>query len=272
MNKIILNESITSNLLSDYLNGESIPKLGVKYGINTRKISNIIKENGLEIRGRRKFFYNENFFEVIDTNLKAYWLGFLFADGCVRNIKSGYVLKIKLSNLDENHLFAFLNHIGSNQKELRTETSKFKGKNGKEYQSTGKVLLINSKKIVEDLVNLGCGQNKTNSIVFPLINNDLIPSFILGYFDGDGCITQKKVKDKLYYSVTFTSGSENFLNRIKKELFDFGLKSISKYDYNTFYRLQIANKVDLLKLKNYFYSDCDFALERKKIKFNKIYD
>lgn len=272
MKKIILDTDIIGNIISDYIKGESIPRLSVKYKVNTRKISDILKDNKIEIRGRRKFYYDESFFEKIDSNLKAYWLGFLFADGCVRNIKRGYVLKIKLSKLDENHLFAFLNHIGSNQKELRTETSKFKGKNGKEYQSTGKVLLINSKKIVEDLVNLGCGQNKTNSIVFPLINKDLIPSFILGYFDGDGCITQKKVKDNLYYSVTFTSGSENFLNRIKKELFDFGLKSISKYGYNTFYRLQIANKVDLLKLKNYFYSDCDFALERKKIKFNKIYD
>lgn len=270
MNKIVLNSSTISNLISDYLNGESIPKLGIKYGINTRKISNTLKENDIEVRGRRKFFYNENFFEVIDSNLKAYWLGFLFADGCVRNIKNGYVLKIKLSNLDENHLFAFLNHIGSNQKELRTETSKFKGKNGKSYQSTGKVLLVNSKKIVEDLVKLGCGQNKTNSIVFPIINDNLIPSFILGYFDGDGCITQKKVKGHTYYSVTFTSGSENFLDRTKKELLDIGLDSISKYNYNTFFRLQICNKIDLLKIKDYFYSTNNFYLERKKIKFDNL--
>lgn len=270
MKKIVLTDLTINNLIYDYLNNESIPKLAIKYGINTRKISNTLKENGIEVRGRRKFFYNENFFEVIDSNLKAYWLGFLFADGCIRNIKKGYVLKIKLSIVDENHLIDFLNHIGSNQKELRTETSKFRGKNGKNYQSTGKVLLINSKKIVEDLVNLGCGQNKTKSIVFPLINDNLIPSFILGYFDGDGCITQKKVKGKIYHSVTFTSGSENFLNRIEKELSNFGLNSVSKYNYETFYRLQISNKIDLLKIKDYFYSLNNFYLQRKKIKFDKI--
>jgi hypothetical protein len=270
MNKIILDHCVINNLISDYQNGESIPKLSNKYNINTRKISNTLKDNGIQIKGRRKFFYNENFFEKIDSKLKAYWLGFLFADGCVRNIKSGYVLKIKLSGLDENHLMSFISHIESNQKELRTETSKFKGSNGKEYQSTGKVLLVNSKKMVKDLIKLGCVQNKTNNIEFPKIKNELIPSFILGYFDGDGCITQKKVKSGTYYSVTFTSGSDNFINKIKNELLNFGLNSVSKYNYKTFHRLQISNKIDLIKIKNYFYLGNNFCLDRKKIKFDKI--
>jgi hypothetical protein len=270
MKKIILDDCVISNLMTDYQNGESIPNLSKKYVINTRTISNVLKDNGIQIRGRRRIFYNENFFEKIDSKLKAYWLGFLFADGCVRDIKGGYVLKIKLSTLDENHLMSFICHIESNQKELRTETSKFKGSNGKQYESTGKVLLVNSKKIVKDLVKLGCGQNKTNNIEFPKIKDELIPSFILGYFDGDGCITQKKVKGSTYYSVTFTSGSENFLIRVKNELLNFGLESVSKYDYKTFYRLQISNKIDLVKIKSYFYSKNNFFLERKKIKFDKL--
>jgi len=271
MKKIILDDELILNIINEYTDGKSIPKISSEYGVNTRKISKILKENKIEIRGRRKFFYDEDFFENIDNNLKSYWLGFLFADGCVRNIKGGYVLKIKLSTLDEDHLFSFLNHIGSNQKELRTETSKFTGKNGKNYQSTGKVLLINSKKIVEDLIRLGCGQNKTNSITFPLIDDTLIPSFILGYFDGDGCITQRNVKNKTYHSVTFTSGSKQFLKKIKETLSQNGLSSISEYDYETFYRLQIANKIDLLKIKSYFYDNNYFFLNRKKIKFDKIW-
>lgn len=270
MKKIILNEDLVCEVIKQYENGESIPKLSTKYGINTRKLTNTLRDNNVVIRNRRKFFYNENFFEKIDTNLKAYWLGFLFADGCVRDVKSGYVVKVKLSELDESHLISLIEHIGSNQKELRTETSKFKGSNNKEYQSTCKVLLINSKKMVKDLVRLGCVQNKTKSIKFPNIDSDLIPSFILGYFDGDGCITQKKVKNGIYHSITFTSGSEEFLDDIKMNLLNFGITSISKYEYNTFYRLQISNKLDLLKLKNYYYNNNNFYLERKKIKFDKI--
>lgn len=270
MKKIILNEDLVCEVIKQYENGESIPKLSDKYGINTRKLTNTLRDNNVVIRNRRKFFYDESFFEKIDTKLKAYWLGFLFADGCVRDVKGGYVVKIKLSELDEMHLTSLLKHIGSNQEELRTETSKFKGSNNKEYQSTGKVLLINSKKMVKDLVNLGCVQNKTNNIIFPEINAEFIPSFILGYFDGDGCVTQRKIKGKIYYNITFTSGSEYFLDEVKKNLLNFGIKSISKYNYKTFYRLQIANKLDLLKLKEYFYTDNNFCLERKKIKFNNI--
>jgi hypothetical protein len=270
MKKILLEEDIINNVVSEYKDGTSIPKLYKKYGINTRKISQLLKENGVEIRGRRKFFYNEKFFEDINSKIRAYWLGFLFADGCVRDIKKGYTLKIKLSQIDEDHLINFNRHIENYAGEIRTEISKFKGENGKEYQSTGKVLLINSKKMVKDLVRQGCYQNKTNIIEFPNIDSGLIPSFILGYFDGDGCITQKKVKNKLYYSVTFTSGSENFLDRIKKELTNIGIKSISKYNYTTFYRLQISNKIDLLKLKTYLYEDNEYCLNRKKIKFDYI--
>ena len=270
MKKITIEKDIINNIVSEYKDGSSIPKLNKKYGINTRKISQLLKENGVEIRGRRKFFYDENLFENINSKLKAYWLGFLFADGCVRDIKKGYTLKIKLSHLDEDHLVNFNKHIGNYKGELRTEISKFKGENGKEYQSTGKVLLINSKKIVKDLVKQGCYQNKTNIIEFPNIDSNLIPSFILGYFDGDGCITQKKIKNKLYYNVTFTSGSENFLDRIREELINIGIKSISKYNYTTFHRLQISNKIDLLKLKTYFYNNGEYSLKRKKIKFDYI--
>lgn len=270
MKKIILSDNVVFEIIKQYENGVSIPKLSIKYDINTRKIANTLKENGIVIRNRRKFFYDENFFEKIDTELKAYWLGFLFADGCVRDVKGAYVVKIKLSELDEEHLISLLKHIGSNQKELRTETSKFKGSNNKEYQSTGKVLLINSKKMVKDLISLGCTQNKTNNIIFPKINPEFISSFILGYFDGDGCITQRKIKGSVYYNVTFTSGSENFLDKVKQNLLKFGIQSISKYSYTTFHRLQIANKLDLLKLKEYFYRDNNFCLERKKIKFDKI--
>jgi hypothetical protein len=270
MKKIIIEKNIINNVVSEYKKGTSIPILNKKYGINTKKISQLLKENNVEIRGRRKFFYNENFFEDINSKLKAYWLGFLFADGCVRDIKKGYVLKIKLSHIDEEHLINFNKHIGNYTGELRIETSKFKSKNGKEYQSTAKVLLINSKKIVKDLIKHGCYQNKTNIIEFPNIDSELIPSFILGYFDGDGCITQKKVKNGLYYNVTFTSGSENFLNRVREELINFGIKSVSKYSYKTFHRLQISNKIDLLKLKTYFYNNNEYCLNRKKIKFDYV--
>ena len=53
---------------------------------------------------------NENIFQQIDSNNKAYWLGFLAADGSVK----GNELSIGLSSKDRGHLAKFLTFIGSN--------------------------------------------------------------------------------------------------------------------------------------------------------------
>lgn len=33
----------------------------------------------------RKYYFDFNYFQTIDTSEKAYWLGFMYADGSVRN-------------------------------------------------------------------------------------------------------------------------------------------------------------------------------------------
>ncbi len=50
----------------------------------------------------RKKIYNENYFETIDSEDKAYFLGFIFADGCVTNDskKYRYQLTLKLHSKD----------------------------------------------------------------------------------------------------------------------------------------------------------------------------
>ena len=46
--------------------------------------------------------YNENFFEKIDSPRKAYWLGFLCADGCILDQRKSKILKITLSKNNKN--------------------------------------------------------------------------------------------------------------------------------------------------------------------------
>ncbi len=43
-----------------------------------------MKVNKSELNKNRKYFFNQQFFKNIDSEEKAYWLGFLMADGCVR--------------------------------------------------------------------------------------------------------------------------------------------------------------------------------------------
>ena len=60
----------------------------------------------------RKHFYNEDYFKVIDSEDKAYWLGFISADGSVS--KDAYHIRISLSSIDIKHLEKFLTCINAN--------------------------------------------------------------------------------------------------------------------------------------------------------------
>ena len=112
-------------------------------------------------KGIRKHFFDENYFESIDTEEKAYWLGFIAADGCI--VKSGdynsYRLYINLGNIDENHLQKFLNSINANDIEIQhyTSTSGFSNKNG---TKTSRIVL-NSLKLCKDLSKYNIHERKS---------------------------------------------------------------------------------------------------------------
>ena len=68
---------------------------------------NLIREKVLPKRSKSRYSLNERYFEKIDNNNKAYWLGFIAADGCVSNKKGGRYLYIELSRKDRDHLEKF---------------------------------------------------------------------------------------------------------------------------------------------------------------------
>jgi len=104
---------------------------------------------------KRQFYVNDEFFERIDTEEKAYWLGFLYADGSVHHIN----LTIALQRSDEEHLKLFLKHLESeNGVYQHDNTYVYKGETKNRYFSS---ISISSAKIVEDLTKLGCFPQKT---------------------------------------------------------------------------------------------------------------
>ena len=44
-----------------------------------------------------KYIYNENAFKTTDDPETAYWLGFMFADGCIFNQKNNFVVVVALN-------------------------------------------------------------------------------------------------------------------------------------------------------------------------------
>ncbi len=141
-----------------------------------------------------------DFFEKIDTKEKAYWLGFLYADGCVYNYKrvNGKEYKrirIGLHKRDEFIIDRFLKAINKNN------ITKFYPKN-----TNIVAIYIANKQITQDLIRYGCVERKSKIIEFPDFKKEEYNlAFLLGYYDGDGRKNSTRIN----------SGSLKFLNQIK---------------------------------------------------------
>jgi hypothetical protein len=210
----------------------------------------------------RRKEYNQSYFENIDTEDKAYFLGFIYADGSVATEKRNSLF-IKIHIKDSHIIESFINCING-------EMIPWKQKNRDIIQVS-----VSGKKIINDLLNLGLHQNKTFTLKYPDIPIELERHFIRGYFDGDGCIRVKtdsrdgsKIGD-----MRFVGGSIDMLNTINDRMkFLFGIKKNSLYGpKNKNYKfLGWGSMSDIEKIYNGFYEDSNFYLKRKKETFDEV--
>lgn len=201
---------------------------------------------------------NKDYFQTINTEDKAYWLGFIYADGCVT--KNHRSLIINLSPTDIEHLNLFNQCIES--------TYPIKYKDNGRYVS----LIISNKHFVEHLIDKGCVPHKSLVLQFPTENqvpSNLIRHFIRGYFDGDGCIHTKmrqhknKPRPYLECEVNFLGTYDMLLNIIKH----IPLLNINIKEFGLIYKFRICSKNKIVELLDYLYKDSHFYLPRKYIKY-----
>lgn len=106
-------------MVAAYLNGASAHDAAAQFGYYHATCIHALKKNGIERRDRyarrSQYQLNEAFFEQIDNEEKAYWLGFIAADGCV-SLRDGYKLRIKLQYKDRGHLEKLLSALDADYK------------------------------------------------------------------------------------------------------------------------------------------------------------
>ena len=79
-----------------------------KFNISTTTIYKIIQRNGRDhLIPNKKHNVDKNYFEIINTEDKAYWLGFLYGDGCVCISSKRKLKSLRLKRTDENHIDLF---------------------------------------------------------------------------------------------------------------------------------------------------------------------
>lgn len=219
-----------------------------------------------------KYFYNKDFFKKIDNENKAYWLGFLYADGSInrhyRNEKlKSMSLEIGLSKKDECHLLKFLNDIESNVP-VKYKTNKIKDKI---YESV-KVTVCNTD-MCRDLIKLGCTPKKSLTLDFPTFENvpqQYMWDFIRGYIDGDGNIfyneyqgKKENHKNTISFGLSIV-GTMSMLKGIENYILSQNIPINAYYsEEGNAYSLHIKGFDNLIELYNKIYKDSAIYLDRK---------
>ena len=152
-------------IVKDYNNGIFVKDLRIKYNTTMRAIPAVLKEFNIYTRRKNRYSLNENYFETVDDEHKAYWLGFIAADGCIT--KTNY---FAISLKDEDILKSFKDDLEYTGDIYHPEYNK-----GDNIYSR---INFSSKKMCDDLRNLGIHENKS------LDYNELpdIPQNLLKHF------------------------------------------------------------------------------------------
>lgn len=226
---------------------------------------------------------DEQFFNEIDTEEKAYILGFIYADGC--NFKSKANQKIlKITQLEQDIDILQKIQIAMKSNHIL----------GKEIQENGKekyILTITSNNISDVLYNKGVVYNKSLVLKFPtFLQTDLLHHFVRGYFDGDGCIWSGKptlqkytkrngeIGDKFSLNTKFTfTGTLDFIVSLQEYLINEIKLSKTKLNFSKskdstpkFCTMEYSGRGNIKKLYEYMYENASIYGNRKKEKFENI--
>lgn len=230
----------------------------------------------------RKHGFNENYFSQLKTHEQAYILGFIYADGYNRGDK--LELDQKEERID----------ILENINKALESTNPIKSYSPGVYR-----LDFNSTKLCSDLTKLGAIKNKSLTLTFPdFIPDELIPSFILGYFDGDGCVWNGKRKEmwvknekkpgemrkRIVHNVKFTfTGNFKFIDALQDILVEKGIvKKKTKLNFSKAENpntstcdkvctMEYSGRVQMRNLYEYMYSKSSIWCKEKKLKFEEIF-
>ena len=266
---------ITPTIIELYISGESCTTIGHKFKMSRDTISDIIRSYDIYVdsdRHKHIFSIDENVFENIDTPEKAQILGLIYADGCIvhnTNISSIILKEDDILYLEK--INTYLKYTKPLYLEKKEGVRQFD--NGIYYKTKNAYgIRINNKKIKQDLMKWGVEHRKSyTDFLVPNIENKYLNSFILGYFEGDGCITSSKIKNRNTISHSFSIlGQERFINNLqiifKREL---------NIDASVYHRkarpllrtISITKIKDIIKLYHWLYKDVTFCMERKHDKF-----
>lgn len=249
-----------NSIISLYKEGKNIAEIAEILNCTVSNVSRRLKKAGIDFkRDYTKTRYSRanrisidtNFFKVVDSEEKAYFLGIMFSDGSVA--ENQFYLKLK----DEDVIVKFKKALKCNYPIRHNE-----------IPYSNYILQVSCREMCKDLVKLGCVPNKTKVLQFPVIPKELYRHFIRGFMDGDGCLRVGQTLGKCVFDIA--SASYQLVQQLKNIVTPYtthvGICKEKKYDV---WHLRCVGK-QVKPLLDWLYKDSNVYMQRKYFKYQLI--
>lgn len=249
-----------------YLNGVLLKEIADQFDVSLNTVSKYLKNIGVEI-DRCTYHFNEHYFDNVDTPEKAYVVGLLWADGHNRVSNGNIILELQETDVD---LLEKINILTENERPLRRQNLHLKNKNWKDQYR----LIWHSKHTSKVLESYGMVQEKSLVLTFPeWLDDEFYSNFILGYFDGDGCISLQNNNKDRSANINMV-GTRMFLERvadiIKNQTGATVYVNRDERAREPICILRCGIREDVIKILNWLYQDSTIYMQRKYDKYQQF--
>jgi len=264
-----LTEDLQNKVVEYYLSRPmSIGTVAEEFNLCKPKIVEILESHKIQLYTKNQIFnpnFNERYFQTIDSEVKAYLLGFIFTDGNVFIKEHGdsKITQVSLTVKEEDrYILEIL------KKELNTNRN---------ITSDGRGALslsVRSNVMGEDLAKYNIVPNKSLIIRFPNNTESIgkyLNHFLRGVFDGDGSIQFRTTGKRVKFSIGLSAGNPEVLEQVRNILsLKLDVFPVKVYVYSNKHTCMITWQSfnDMLKICEYLYKDATIYLKRKR----EIYD
>ena len=256
MKKIEFSKEQIQEIIILYNQQETLKNIGEKFDVSRTVIKRVLEEQNIQLRKKTlKHKGNYQIFNNIDNPEKAYWLGFLAADGCNYQGKQNATILINIHQKDREQLEKFLNFCQFDHK-----IYDYIATDGFSNSTPMCKIQIYNVEMSNDLIKYGVPPKKSLILKPPSIEKQYYLPYICGYFDGDGSIYKTSQYNNYSLSIQGTKEILEWINSI----LNISEKLETRYNNgkNSYYiRCGGTNKpYNILKQ---LYNSCETHLNRK---------
>ncbi len=220
--------------------------------VSQRSVGRVLVELGINTKGGNRYNLDETYFDTIDSQRKAYLLGLMAADGCVTSINYITYESVECSLVE---LFKVeLKYTGD------IRTIPFSEGYPPHYR-----INFSSKNLATAVKRYAvvAGRTKSGADYFP--ETQYFGSYLLGYFDGDGCAYVNRGRSGGLVCIV---GSYPWVQALSYQL---KMGNIVQHISQSVYYWRIYSQEYIQQFYNFIYQIPDLGLDYKKAKIEQIF-